>query len=259
MFTRFTTDICNVYEAASVESKTSSQGLYGEGVEVLEHSGHWLKISQLRDGYIAYVEAERLGSSPIENTHWVSARATPLFSAPDIKSPVMQTLQYGSELHLLQTEHGNFYTTDEQKGFVWCAHVRKLGNYLNSSVLKEARNAFSNTPYLWGGRSPAGVDCSGLVQSCAFALGYNLPRDSHQQEAFLSHTVEYGQQRANDLIFWPGHVAIAVDNTHVFHATAHTLDTRQEALHSVEQRAGKPSSIKRLHCSSTSQQPQELN
>ena len=189
-------------------------------------------------------------------THWVHTKATFIFEKPDIKSTVVQRLLFGSELSSCEDDGPEAHVAEEPVnasfiqlqggGFVWAAHCSSIGASLNLSMIKVAQDNYHHAPYLWGGRSSDGCDCSGLVQMMAMAIGVSLPRDSVDQENALTFNVEYEQRQTDDLVYWPGHVGIVKTPELLLHSTAHSMRCCIELLSSIEQRAGPPSSIKRL-------------
>lgn len=229
-----------------------SECLFGEGVEVLERRGDWCRVRNHRDGYEGYLRANALGDAPDPAlpVYVVGVRATLLFAAPDLKSRVLARLPFGAELVLDESEcHTPFARLAGgacDGAFVRRAHCLAPGETLDGEPVDIARRLFDGAPYRWGGRTPDGADCSGLVQGTAFALGIRLPRDSGEQEAFLARVVTPDARRGSELVFWPGHVALLIDADTVFHATAHVLATAIEPLADVVARAGEPSSIRRL-------------
>jgi len=221
----------------------TSQLLFGERLQVLESSDAWYRVKNQRDRYVGYVQISDLIVAEVEATHWVAARATLLFSADDIKSPVVRRLGFGAEV-IIKTL--NFPWAELDSGFIWGAHLLPCDEALPLSPLAVAQRFFTGAPYLWGGRSPDGIDCSGLVQMAYRACGYRLPRDSGDQEQAIEQRVDYARRQAQDVVFWPGHVGLLVNSGELLHATAHTVDCRSEPLAAVEARAGSPSSIRRL-------------
>lgn len=220
--------------------------LFGELVEVLEQDAHWYKIRGARDRYQGYIEADSCDLTNTSTSHWVVTRATLVFENPDIKSTVVQRLLFGSELSLSDTSIGESFQKVCGGGFVWAAHCRPINTALKSSMIEIALSNYLHAPYLWGGRSTDGCDCSGLVQMLAMAVGFGLPRDSADQEASLKSDVKYEDRAAEDLVYWPGHVGILQSQDQLLHATAHSLSCCIEPLADVVERAGQASSIKRL-------------
>ena len=226
-----------------------SECLFGERVEVLERLGEWCRVRNRRDGYAGYLPREALDESPPPRapSRLVGVRATLLFAEPDLKSPVRRRVTFGAELDLAPGDEGTATFARLLGGsFVWRAHCLRPGGALEGTPVELARRLYDGAPYRWGGRSPDGADCSGLVQGAALAAGLRLPRDSADQEAFLERIVPPCGRAASDLVFWPGHVALLIDADTLFHATAHGLATAVEPLADVVARAGEPSSIRRL-------------
>jgi len=237
---------CAVKLEPCEQSETSSEALFGESVLILEQKSDWFRIRTVRDGYEGYIDSSVLDHNDCESTHWVSTRATQVFQKPDIKSSVAQRVLFGSELSVSQSgAEGNFLQLIGG-GFVWSAHCLKQNAWLHSSMIEIAQSNYRHTPYLWGGRSSDGCDCSGLVQMLAMARGINLPRDSIDQENALTRDIEFNSRAAEDLVFWPGHVGILQSPEILLHATAHSMRCCVEPLSDVIQRAGTPSSIKRV-------------
>ena len=249
--------IANLHAEPSVRAPCVSQCLFGERVAVLSRREGWCRVRSLRDGYEGWQAEETLHASPpsLAATHRVAVSATLVFAAPDIKSPVLARLPLGAELALEEgsgrepfARVGNL--SGDMGAWAWRAHCLALGRTLEGTPVALARRLFANTPYLWGGRTPDGADCSGLVQSVAFALGHALPRDSGDQERWLERRVAADERAESDLVFWPGHVGLLVDAETVFHATAHRLASVVEPLADIVARAGAPSSVRRLPASS---------
>jgi cell wall-associated NlpC family hydrolase len=145
------------------------------------------------------------------------------------------------------------YARLEAGGFVFAAHLREIGS-LESDFVTVAERLLG-TPYLWGGRTSLGLDCSGLVQTALAAAGVQAPRDSDMQEAQLGRAVEIKPElsglRRGDLVFWKGHVGIMLDPTRLLHANGHTMTVSVEPLAAAEERIrtrsyGPITSIKRL-------------
>ena len=211
-------------------------------------SSDWIHVQAERDDYTGYMRRADLQSTALsqwQSSHWVIQRSTLVFTEPSIKSPVLCRLPFLARVHAESPPNETFLKL-RTGGYVWATHVLTAKQILQQSALQLAQTHFLGTPYLWGGCSPGGIDCSGLVQALAVAKGIKLPRDSGDQESFLEHTIERQDRQSGDLVYWPGHVGILVDKDTVLHATAHSLSCTQEPLTDVETRAGKLRSIKRL-------------
>lgn len=241
--------IATVFAQPATDARCTSEALYGEALQVLAQHGDWLEVRQQRDGYQGFVQAQSLSlpDSPALriNSHWVCERSTLLFAQADLKSPLQHRLPFGSELSLVETISPHFSKT-ACGHHVWSAHCLPLSQSHPADVLQLAKSHFLGSPYLWGGRTPEGVDCSGLVQALARSQGVALPRDSGDQEAWLQKNVEADDYQAMDLVYWPGHTGILISATDILHATAHSLSCVIESLDDVISRAGSASSVKRV-------------
>ena len=226
-------------------SEASSELLFGESIQVLEQDGKWCKISSKHDNYEGFVKTAACDFSAPATTHWVSTQATYAFEKPDIKSTICQRVLFGSKLALAEISGNSKFFKLNNGGYIWAAHVLKKNTALTMSMIEIAQNNYLYAPYRWGGRSTDGCDCSGLVQMIAMAQGVNLPRDTVDQEPALPD-VEYDNRMAEDLVYWPGHVGILQTPDLLLHSTAHSMRCCIEPLRDVVQRAGKPSSIKRI-------------
>lgn len=215
--------------------RLDSQVLYCEPLLVFEERDGWAWVQAETDGYVGYVEANALAARGAETTHRVAVRSTFLFPEPDIKAPVRQVLSLTTPLAVVGRQ-GRFAVTPV--GYVWADHLTTCDRIQPDHV--ETALAFLHTPYLWGGKSSAGVDCSGLVQLACRAAGLACPRDTDMQEASeaLGPQVDpAAPPQRGDLIFWSGHVAIALDAETVLNATAHFLSTVIEPLAELDARA----------------------
>lgn len=200
------------------------QLLWGDVVEEYEtHDGQSF-VQSRKDGYVGYVPTTALG--PVQPaTHWVSTLATHLYAEPDFKSPERHCLGFGSHLAVV-SDAGSYLETRD--GFVPRAHLTPVGTHLPDPVA--VAECYIGTPYLWGGNSRDGIDCSGLVQAALVACGYPCPGDSDQQEAALGTLVNDDTMRRGDLLFWKGHVALVVAKDLLIHANVHHMAVRHEPL-----------------------------
>ncbi|MGM0560749.1 MAG: NlpC/P60 family protein [Pseudomonadota bacterium] len=214
-----------------------SQLMQSEQVLVFERKEGWAWVQCQTDNYVGYLRENNLG--PVLDTaatHRVSVLRTPLFTAPDIKSPVNDYLSLQTPLHIRESD-GRFLLL-ETGGWVYARHAETIDSC--STDWTATALSFLGTPYLWGGRSSLGLDCSALVQLALAAAGVNIPRDSDQQEEdpHLGERLAPSEDfQRGDLLYWPGHVAIALGPDSVVNATASPLQVVMESFHELDQRA----------------------
>ena len=196
-----------------------TEALMGEAVIVYEDEGGWSWCQLATDGYVGYMPSVALGDPGDEPTHKVAVLRTFIYAEPDLKSKVLGAVSLGSQLAATGTE--DVFTGIEGGGWIFSEHLKPVGemepDYLTTAI------RFVGVPYLWGGKTSMGLDCSGLVQlSLQFAGVMNCPRDSDLQAAALGEAVEPDARLAQrgDLVFFPGHVGMVIDDGVLLHANA---------------------------------------
>ena len=215
--------------AAGEDAAKDSELLFGEAVTVFDRKDGWAWVQAARDGYVGYVALAQLLDGGSVPTHQVSALRTFRFSRPDIKSAPLDHLSLGSPL-AVRAEANRFLELVDG-GFIYAPHAEPFGAIHPDYVATAER--FLAVPYLWGGRSALGLDCSGLVQTALRLAGRPCPRDTYMQrddaavgpEAPLDRPLERG-----DLVYSPGHVAIATGAETLLHANAYHLAVAHETL-----------------------------
>ncbi|MGJ4858381.1 NlpC/P60 family protein [Labrys sp. La1] len=204
--------------------------LFGETFTVYDEMEGWAWGQAGRDGYVGWLSANAL-AAPRPATHRISVLRSFIYPVPSIKAPVMQALSHGSALAVVASE-GQFLRLEDW-GFVFAAHARPVEFKEDDTVAVAER--FLGVPYLWGGKSSLGLDCSALVQTARHACGLACPRDSDMQEGAvpgerLDPAGPLSQLRRGDLLFWKGHVAMVRDDRTMIHATGDTMTVMVEGL-----------------------------
>lgn len=211
------------------EAATVTHLLLGERFDAYEANGMWA-WGQAEDGYVGYVPDACLAPPGPAPTHRIAALQAPVYPEPSIRSRPMTALPFGARMR--GAVEGGFLQL-EDGGFLCAQHVADAASVEPDWVATALR--FLGAPYLWGGKSAAGVDCSGLVQLARQAAGFACPRDSDMQAAEGAGVTPEALRRG-DLVFWRGHVGIMLDRRRLLHATGHAMAVVVEPLKAVSAR-----------------------
>ncbi|MDO8981784.1 MAG: NlpC/P60 family protein [Afipia sp.] len=234
----------------SHDAALDTEALKGERVIIYDRDAEGWAWGQLKaDGYVGWIPDIALVQPRSTPTHKVTALRTFAFPGPSIKLPPVESLPLGARIEVVKTD--GIFAITSQRHYLPLQHVALLNATETDFVAVAER--FVGTPYLWGGRTGLGIDCSGLVQTSLAAAGIISLRDSDMQEAALGTVLPPSQWHdlaRGDLIFWKGHVAIVRDSTTIVHANAHHMATAieptQAAIARIKAAGGDVTSIKRL-------------
>jgi cell wall-associated NlpC family hydrolase len=216
-----------------------TQLLLGEDVSVFERKDGWCWVKADCDGYVGYVKEAALGDAGEVATHIVVPQRTLLYPQPELRKPHVGVLSMGSRIRVSAEAEvrGNRYVVLEDGTAIYATHVKPLG-YNDGGDYVDVAARFMETPYLWGGRSGLGIDCSGLVQLSMRMTGRPAPRDTDMQAKGLGQPIEREELVRGDLVFWKGHVAIMEDPDTIIHANGHTMTVARENFVDAVKRIG---------------------
>jgi len=232
------------------DAPLDTEALYGEAATVYETRGDWRWVQLARDGYVGYLPAGAVGPAGAP-THRIATLRTHAYPGPTIKRPPRFALSFSALVEVTRFE-GDFAVANDGL-FFYAKHLAPLDARESDFVAVAER--FLETPYLWGGRTSEGIDCSGLTQVALTAAGISAPRDSDMLEAALGQPLPLDAApeglRRGDLVFWKGHVGIMRDAATLLHANGWAMKVTSEPLVEARDRIAKSgggaiTSIRRL-------------
>ena len=206
--------VINVYKKKSIKSKLLvTQLLYGDSFKRIKKRGSWIEIKNNLDGYKGFIKKRNFPHNNKKNTHKVYSLFANLYTQPNLKFKTKKKISFGSKIKITEKKN-KFYKFDN----FWIKKKDlKTIKYKTKDIFK-GLNKFSGVKYVWGGKHFSGIDCSGLVQLFFNFNNKYCPRDSKDQIKYFKKKVNLKNIRKNDLIFWKGHVAIAISKQKLVHA-----------------------------------------
>jgi cell wall-associated NlpC family hydrolase len=229
------------------DAPLATEALKGERVTIYDNNAEGWAWGQLAaDGYVGWLPANALAPAGAPPTHKVAALLTLAFPGPSIKHPPVEALPLGARLAIVRIEERMAVT--RSGAYVPTAHLTPIG--VNEPDFVAVAERFLGVPYLWGGKTVLGLDCSGLVQVALTACGMGCPRDSDMQEGVLGIAIDPSELQRGDLIFWKGHVAIVRDRGTLLHANAFhmavAVEPVAEAVSRIRSAGNEISSVRRI-------------
>lgn len=200
------------------------QVMLGDALVVIERRDEAVFVQMGKDGYCGWLVAGAVGPA-VTPTHWVAAVGTHLYPEPRVQAHESAALPFGARVAVAEADAKWAGVGD---GFIPAMHLRRIGEWFGDPVA--VAEMFVGTPYLWGGNSRDGIDCSGLVQAAWLACGRDCPGDSDMQQGLGEALADGAALRRGDLIFWKGHVGLVVDDERLIHANGHSMDVRHEGI-----------------------------
>lgn len=234
------THFADLYDRPQAGAGLQCQVLHGHTVQVFDRSNGWAWVQKQDDGYVGYVEESNLQSIASDPTHMITAPRTFLYSQADLKSPRSGYRSMGSKLSVVDhvTTRGTEYAVLDSGDCVIAKHLLAIGDWFSDPVTVAEK--LLHSPYLWGGDTGFGIDCSGLVSLSNMLCGNAVLRDSDMQAASIGTEIEtdFTDLQRGDLVFWKGHVGMMADQENLLHANGHSMSVAVENLSNAIERIG---------------------
>lgn len=254
-FHRVAVTVADIVKNPSDPGKISgndSQLIYGERVQIGNQKAPegWAYVTSCIDDYKGFIKKDFLQAVTEPDTHFVEALSTHIYPEPSFKARPIMPLSFLSRLQAQDmSETDGFIRLDDNKGWVFKDHIKPLAELKNDAPDPvDTALRFMGTPYLYGGRTSAGLDCSALIQLSLLRAGLldTCPRDTTEQEPLLGKDVTGSALQKGDIVFFPGHVGIMKDEKSVINATARKMATVTEPLGDLVKTYGPVTSTRRF-------------
>jgi cell wall-associated NlpC family hydrolase len=243
---RVAAPVAPIWRAPDAASERLDELIYGEQFEALETAGGFVWGQSARDAYVVYVRAEALAPAGAAPTHRVAAIRTYAFAEPSIRSAALGPFSLNA-LVAVEAEDGAFSRAADGAWF-WTGHLAPIGSSFERDPATVAER-FGGAPYLWGGRTSLGLDCSGLIQQALYACGRAFPRDADLQLA-EGREVACAEAARGDLVGWRGHIGMLLDAARLIHANSHhmavVIEPLDDAIARLEAAGRGPTVFRRL-------------
>lgn len=238
---RIAAPVVDLRPVPRADSGIDTQLLHGAHVRVFDEREGWAWLQAEADGYVGYAPASALGAVE-QATHVVVAQRSFVYRGADLRFPATAAHSMGATLRIVgeAETRGTRYALVATGEAMILDHLCPIGHVEADYVAVAER--FEHTPYLWGGVSGFGIDCSGLVQLSMRMAGISVLRDTDMQATSIGTALDIGDDlaglRRGDLVFWKGHVAIMLDAASMIHASGHTMRVTREPLADAVARIG---------------------
>ena len=203
--------VTNLYKKMSAKSEVVTQMLYGDSFLIIEKTKKWLKIKIIEDNYSGYIKSINF-SSFIKPTHKVQVLKAKIYKSSNNKKKINE-LSFGSKI---KVDDKKYAFVKFQKGWINKKNLKPI-KYKEKDIFNKIK-LFKNIKYKWGGKSFKGIDCSALIQVCLNFNNKFCPRDTKDQVKYFKNNIYLRNIKKNDIIYWKGHVAVALSKNTLIHA-----------------------------------------
>ena len=203
--------IINLYKKSSTKSEIITQMIYGDSFSIIKKYRNWFKIKIKEDNYKGFIQNKKI-CSYLKPTHKIKNLKANIYKYPNKRTKIIE-LTFNSKIKVIQKK-SNFLKF--ARGWINQNDVKPCA-YKEKNIFKKI-NIFKNIKYQWGGKSFKGIDCSALIQVCLNFNNKFCPRDTKDQFKYFKKNIILKNVKKNDIIYWKGHVAVALSKNKLIHA-----------------------------------------